>query len=42
MEDLDKSYQGAREAGVAGADCFKLFADCPEGLNWLDTYLDYF
>uniref|UniRef100_A0A034WKY6 Uncharacterized protein n=1 Tax=Bactrocera dorsalis TaxID=27457 RepID=A0A034WKY6_BACDO len=42
VEDLDKSYQSAREAGVAGADCLKLYADCPEGLNWLDTYLDYF
>ncbi|XP_054732837.1 uncharacterized protein LOC129240838 [Anastrepha obliqua] len=41
MEDLDKSYRVAREAGAGDADCLKLYSECPAGVNLLDSYLDY-
>ncbi|XP_067612999.1 uncharacterized protein [Eurosta solidaginis] len=40
-EDLDNGYFVARDAGLAGADCLQLYAECPTGVSLLDSYLDY-
>ncbi|XP_037948404.1 uncharacterized protein LOC119679887 [Teleopsis dalmanni] len=38
-QQLNSIYTAASEAGKLGADCVKLYADCPSGANILDGFL---